>query len=483
MDAFVYARLSRDRSGVSPNCEIQIQECHEYAAETGISVLGVSQDNDISASQFSTAPREGYDNMLGRLRLGEAEMVLCTEMPRLYRRLEELLELIHLAEHTRLKKIETTDHNGYDLSTGQGIHNAVSAVNNAMLESRKLSDRVRRKKRVQAKDGVFNGGPRPFGYEGDGVTVRESEAEALRMAAMWILAGRSMRTLVTEINQRGALTPTGKPWHVSSLRRVLKSKRIVGVRVHGESEYPAQWPAILDRQTWDELQLVLNAEERLRMGQKRGPRVYLLADIACCALCGKPLKGRLKLDHRGYEPMRRYVCEKWDNYGRDRGCGGVGALAEPVEVLVTDAVLYRLDSPEVAKAFADAEKPEIQHLLDEYNSQKLRISETRRAYANGELSLADMIEIKNLLEEAMERTRERLAKLETHRAFAAIPPGQTIRDAWEATPDLEWRRSLIRLLVEKVLIHPGRPGAHRWKHESGREWIFRPERVEVVWKA
>jgi DNA invertase Pin-like site-specific DNA recombinase len=54
--------------------------------------------------------------------------------------------------------IQTTSDSGYDLATGVGIHNAVSAVNNAVLESRKISERTKRKKKAQAKAGVYSGG-------------------------------------------------------------------------------------------------------------------------------------------------------------------------------------------------------------------------------------------------------------------------------------------------------------------------------------
>ena len=43
-------------------------------------------------------------------------------MTRLYRRLEELLEVIKLAETTALRRIEATDDMSYDLSTGEGVH-------------------------------------------------------------------------------------------------------------------------------------------------------------------------------------------------------------------------------------------------------------------------------------------------------------------------------------------------------------------------
>jgi cytosine/adenosine deaminase-related metal-dependent hydrolase len=58
---------------------------------------------------------------------------------------------MRLAEGTGLKHIVTIDEAGYDLSTKQGIHHAISAVSNAKLESRKISDRVSRKVRARAK--------------------------------------------------------------------------------------------------------------------------------------------------------------------------------------------------------------------------------------------------------------------------------------------------------------------------------------------
>jgi site-specific DNA recombinase len=108
-------------------------------------------------------------------------------MPRLYRRLEELLDLIYLAERSDLKRIATTEGLGYDLATGEGIHEAVSAVNSAVLEARNDSDRQKRKKRAQARAGRFNGGSRPYGYEADGVTLWPGETAVIRELTRRIL--------------------------------------------------------------------------------------------------------------------------------------------------------------------------------------------------------------------------------------------------------------------------------------------------------
>jgi site-specific DNA recombinase len=113
----------------------------------------VFSDDDISASKFSTKPRPDYNRLVAAIESEQVEVILCTEMPRLYRRLEELLELIKMAERTRLRGIWTTDDIGYDLFTPDGIHAAIGAVNNAMLETARLSKRLKRKKAAQARQG------------------------------------------------------------------------------------------------------------------------------------------------------------------------------------------------------------------------------------------------------------------------------------------------------------------------------------------
>lgn len=91
----IYARLSRDNSGISENVDLQIVECREYAEQRGWMVVGVFSDNDVSASKYSTKPRPGYHTMITAIKNDRIEAILATEMTRLYRRLDELRELMH----------------------------------------------------------------------------------------------------------------------------------------------------------------------------------------------------------------------------------------------------------------------------------------------------------------------------------------------------------------------------------------------------
>ena len=57
-----------------------------------------------------------------------------------------------------------------------------------------------------------------------------------------------------------------------------------------------------------------------------------------------------------------------------------------------------------------------------------------------------------------------------------LPERGRLRDVWD-TASLEWRASVIKLLVKRVVIDPGRPGGGLYE---GR-WRFDPELVKVEW--
>ncbi|SRR6266545_3296752 len=486
MKMFAYRRLSLYKGGgMSPSCEIQLAECEEYAAQHGHEIVGVFTDDDTSASIYSTKPRLGYLQMLERLRQGEAEGVLCTEMSRLYRRLEELLELIHLAGSTSLRKIETTDETGYDLSTGEGIHNAVNAVNNAVLESRRTSDRQKRRKKAIAREGGYNGGPRPYGYAKDGMTVVPDEADRIHEAAKRLIAGESPYAIISDFNQRGFTSAKGGPWSITKLERILSSPRIIGVRTHNGREYPAKWPAIIERDQWEHVQLILQARREEAKAKELVYRHYLLTGFAECGLCEAPMIGsRLaRPAASGKEGYLRYRCVKTDGRGVKRGCGKVFRNAAPVDALVTEAVLLSYESPEFAATLKGTDQQtELQQLLGTYHAQKLKVDDLVTDYASGLLNREQLTLAKSVVEDALEETKSKLERLKTGRLFAAIPVGQTIREAWE-TADLEWRRSLIGLVVKKVILYPGNPGRRVWRNEpTGEEWCFDPSFVEIVWK-
>jgi hypothetical protein len=333
------------------------------------------------------------------------------------------------------------------------------------------------------------------------LVINEREAAIIRLAARLILAGWSLRSVVIELNETGRTRSEGRVWWPSTLRRMLSSPMIAGFRSHKGDLYPASWPAILDRDTWDRLQLVLKAEERFAGADKKGARTYLLTGWVFCGNCGEPapegepvnpgapLVGYGNKDH-GEVMRRRYYCLPIDNRGVQRGCGKVSRLAEPVDLVVSEAVLARLDSPRMAEVLGAAtQDQDVAELVETYRGHKLKLDDLVADYASGLLNRQQLARAKEIVEAAMEATQRRLDKLASGRALAAVPAGQSIRQAW-GSADLDWRRQLIALVVDKVILHPTRPGATLWPADddtellelAGRQWRFDPTKVEIRWR-
>jgi site-specific DNA recombinase len=480
--AFILARRSKAeaKNQTVPSCEAQIAECSVWADEHGFEVRDTFKDN-LTASRFSTKDRPDFMRMMNLIRDGQAEAVLVTEQSRLDRQLWNILELIELARVTPFRMIvKVRDNEILDLSTESGINRVIDQANRDRHESELISQRVRAKKKLHASVGQFDGGPRPFGYEKDGVTVRESEAAIIRECRDRILAGASMNGLTRELNQRGIPTASGGRWQRSTLAVIFRSKRIIGVRVYEGVEYPAQWPATISRDDWEKIQLILDAKHQRKT---RTVRSYLLTGMVICGNCGALMVGS---GHKVNGVLqRRYYCVPEDSSGQKRGCGKVSRIAEPLKALVTNAVLRRLDSEGLAQAFGQATQDDgMQSALAEYQDTKTSLGQLLADYyvERNKYAKDEMLKVKAELEARLEQVTRKMERLDSTRILASAPFGQTAREIWNAA-DLGMRQSLIMLLVEKIVILPGRTGSRKWRDkETGREWQFDYRNVQVHWK-
>ncbi|MCM2417656.1 recombinase family protein [Streptomyces sp. RKAG293] len=477
LNTAIYARLSEDRSGESENVRIQIAECQDYATANGWPLVGTYDDNDIGASKYSKKPRPRYDALLSAIQLGRVHIILITEMPRLYRRLEELLTLIRMAETTALRRIQTTDGISYDLSTEEGVHAAINAVNNAMLEAARISKRVKRKQKKNAQNGKNHGGKRPYGYEADGVTLRPVEVAIIRECATRYISGETIAGIVRDLNARGVPSAQGKQWRTENLSRILLKRRYIGIREYNGAEYPAAWPAILTHGQHE--QMAARKLTATTHGRKKGgpARSYLLTGPANCGRCGGKMVGGGRTAEADRAAQRRYRCQATDNLGGIVGCGKVYRAAEPLELLVTEAVLHVFDNPHVAVMLAPPQDEKtVRALVTEFERRKAKLGALVTDYATGLLNREQFAQAKGIAEAAMEEAREALSEYQDASTLALVRADQTLREAW-ATAGLAWRQNVIRLVVERITIHPATSGRGMW-----RGYKFNPEYIEITWK-
>ena len=171
----------------------QLEDCERFVARSGWQVADRYVDDDVSA--YSGKPRPAYRRMLEDVRGGHLDAVVVWHVDRLERQPKELEEFIEVCEAAGVRNLASLT-GEIDLSsfTGQMMARILGAV--AKNESDVKSHRNRRKAEELAQAGkVGGGGSRPYGYEADKVTVRESEATVIRECARRLLAGEALRGL------------------------------------------------------------------------------------------------------------------------------------------------------------------------------------------------------------------------------------------------------------------------------------------------
>lgn len=254
--ACIYARISKDRDGQGLGVDRQKADCRALAERLGYEVVTVYVENDVSASTRSKKARPQYEAMVRAVRAGEVDAILAYSNSRLTRRLRELLDLIDLHAATGVR-IVTVKSGQDDLSTADGRMVAQIKGSVDQAEAERTAERLRDQKRQAAEAGKFGGGHRPYGFEPDGLTVREDEAAVIRELTEGILNGRSTRVLAQELNDRGLTNSMGNPWTYSRVREVVMRPRNAGLISKGQSRLgkaeiigPGSWSAIVTEDEW-----------------------------------------------------------------------------------------------------------------------------------------------------------------------------------------------------------------------------------------
>ncbi|MFF4823122.1 recombinase family protein [Streptomyces sp. NPDC001312] len=313
----VYCRISDDREGRRYGVRRQERDCRKLAAELGADVVEVLVENDISA--YSGKPRPKYDRMLKMLRNGEADGVLALTSRRLQRRYREAFDFLDLVEEKSLL-VATVKGGAYDLTTADGRREARRKAVDDQHEAEEIAERVKDAKKDNLREGTYRGGPRPFGYEGDGVTPRSlkcpqcpategfvidredddttddfmitavcgecgAEAEIAPGSEAWhlgkavdaIIAGDSLRAICREWAANGVRTvprrkrledgsrtePVAREWQATELRRALLRPRNAGLIDHrGEIVGRAAWPPLTTEEKWRAVKTILEQPER-----------------------------------------------------------------------------------------------------------------------------------------------------------------------------------------------------------------------------
>ncbi|WP_411720783.1 recombinase family protein [Mycetocola sp.] len=456
----VYARISSDPTGQALGVARQLEDCQKLAADRGWTVAEEYVDNDVSA--YSGKARPAYLRMLRDIRSGIRDAVIVYNLDRLTRRPMELEEFAAECEAAGVRQVATVTAD-VDLGNDDGLFMARVFAAFAAKESGRKSARLRRKARQNAEAGKPGGGPnRPFGYEADKITVNPVEAELIRQMVRRVLAGETTRSLAACMDAEGIATVGTGEWRSSTIRQILLSPRIAGLRAHrGEIVGPAVWEPII---TMEQRQQLLNVFAAKKASGRRAPRSYLLTGMLRCGKCGSRLYSAARQNER------RYVCLSGPDH---RGCGGITVTAPPVEEWITAAVLYRLDTPQMSDTLSGRQATDARHteLLAQLRRDQVKMDELARMWAEGEISRPEWKAAREPLENRVKTVERQLSQITGTTALEGIVGhGMELRDRW-ANMNLERQAAIVSAVLDHATINPA-------TIKGGK---FDPNRIEPVW--
>jgi hypothetical protein len=296
-------------------------------------------------------------------------------------------------------------------------------------------------------------------------------------------------TICETLNREGIRTRDGRRWRQGNLHPILTKPAIAGLVRHPEkpdyvrsvwgtfvecSQHPGSndcFGAIISEHDWRKLQTILAKPDRTR--NLPTARTALLTGSV---YCGNPDCGKKLVATRDQRGKRIYACKR-DSHRE--GCGKIKRLADPIEQLVTEAVIAALEDaddfsihlPEgddFAALYAEKKQLEDQQAQLAIDHYRLRVIDRVPYLAANDALATDIAAIQRKLDRAT-----------SHRHVTELPVGEVAQEEWDAhADDIDWRRELIGLLIERVIVKPsqGRHVAHH-PHYGHR---FDPDSVEVV---
>jgi site-specific DNA recombinase len=436
--AAIYCRISLASHGDRVKVKRQEKLCRALAKRLGWEVVIVFCDNNKSAWQRNRKRKE-WDLMLAAVERGELDALIVYHGDRLIRQPWDLETLLNLA-----------DGRGIRVASPVGTRNLDSAddryqlridVAQACRESDNISRRTRDAHADRAAKGIPQaGGYRSFGYGRKGRKVVEAEAAEYRDAVARILAGESKTSLIRDWNKRGVLTTAGNPWGYAAFSKMLTRPRYAGLSVYkGDVVGKGKWKALVDRETWEALQIKLKgAADRHTGAAPVTISKYLLTAIAFHSAC----KGAVKVHHGSGGQALTYLCA-------DRECvGKVRRNLSHLDAYVIGAVLKRLADPRLWAAL-QAPVPEDNAAAELAALESKRKSALARFTRSLTMTDAELEAILRDLETQIEAVRDRIAARSSVHVLAGCR--DMTRAQWDALP-LDRRRAIVRATVTVELL-------------------------------
>lgn len=397
--AFILARYSTDRQNPD-SIEVQVEKCTAWCNANGIAILGVFADMAVSGMK-DTRPQ--YELMMQQLREGRADTVVIYDQSRMFRKMTAWFSFRDELEAMGVAVVSVTQPMiGKDLRDPTNFLTEGSMALFNQIWALQTRQKVIEKMRFMARSGQHTGGTAPLGYrvEDGHLVICEEEAVLVRRIFHEYASGLPYRDIIIGLNADGHTTKRGKPFGSNSLHDLLKNEKYIGTLIYGKvqkgangsrnSHAPADAdcirienavPAIVDRETWERVQLKMEKNRHDASGRPATVRDYPLKGKVFCGEC----KTAMVVTKSKY----RYFYYSCSGKQRLHNCDLLPISVDELENTVAQVVRQVMGQPN-----------SIRHLIEILRTEQIRIQSG--AVAQLRAMLAREAEIDRHLDQATE---------------------------------------------------------------------------------
>jgi len=255
--------------------DAQREACEAYIkSQTSQGWKVLPQHYDDPAYSGGNLERPALKRLLGEIELGRIDVVVVYKIDRLTRSLADFAKLVETFDAKSISFVAVTQQFNTTTSMGRLTLNVLLSF--AQFERELASERVRDKVAASRKKGKWTGGSVPLGYDAKDkkLVVNKTEAETVRTIFRLYLELKSFGKLVAELDRRKIVTKRratkvtkykgGIPFTYGPLAYFLKNRIYIGEIHHGGKWFKGEHQAIVERQTFHQVQDLLKTNRVTR---------------------------------------------------------------------------------------------------------------------------------------------------------------------------------------------------------------------------
>ncbi|MDX5361915.1 MAG: recombinase family protein [Alphaproteobacteria bacterium] len=242
-------------------------------ASEGWRVIDTAYDD--GGQSGGTMERPALQRLLADIALGKVDVVVVYKIDRLTRSLADFARMVEIFDRHGVSFVSVTQAFNTTSSMGRLTLNVLLSF--AQFEREVTGERIRDKIAASKARGMWMGGTLPFGFDrpeagSRALRINATEAAAVRGVFARYLELRSVHALERRLARDGirsrvrttrvGRTVGGQPFSRGALFHLLRNRIYLGMIVHKGAVHPGMHPAIIDPETFERVQAMLDANAR-----------------------------------------------------------------------------------------------------------------------------------------------------------------------------------------------------------------------------